>query len=317
VLRPRPTDRWIVRKEYTRVRLMTDGDADDPASRLTRKMQEYASWYRDNPADLFFHRKSGRVVLAILHLEFNGRSEYVRGINSEVSLPTGSVCAERACIVKARSDFPEVTRENMKGIAVLEVPMGEESLELNNPLPPCGACREWLEKIQEKSQGFYVLTFPDLSFSYVHERFLFWSEDQESTQPQDFGPWICWQCNAQNVPLSRECRDCSVSRFALDYNRVPTEQRFFDVLDVLKGAGALQLKAIKKKLDTSGCPQNDVELARTLKRLMKNERTDEAGGVYGKLIGQDEVGNYHVTETGIHILRKWRDRKKRARAAPS
>ena len=31
--------------------------------------------------------------------------------------------------------------------------------DLLNPLPPCGACNEWLLKIQEQSPSFYVVTY--------------------------------------------------------------------------------------------------------------------------------------------------------------
>lgn len=44
--------------------------------------------------------------------------------------------------------------------------------DLQNPLPPCGACNEWLLKIGEESHGFYVVTFQDLSLEVIHERFL-------------------------------------------------------------------------------------------------------------------------------------------------
>ena len=56
-------------------------------------------------------------------MEHKGKAEFVRGINCEVSLPTGSICAERAAIANARTSFPSMIRKQMKGIAVLEVPL--------------------------------------------------------------------------------------------------------------------------------------------------------------------------------------------------
>lgn len=140
-------------------------------------MKEYMQEYRENGAEPFFHRKSGRVVLSVLHIEHEGQARFVKGINSEVSLPTGSVCAERSAISNARASFQNICRKQMKGIAVLEVPLvlnnwESEAVQQNllNPLPPCGACNEWLMKIGEESHGFYVVTFQDLSLELVQER---------------------------------------------------------------------------------------------------------------------------------------------------
>lgn len=90
---------------------------------LIQEMRAYLQWYKKNGAEPFFHRKSGRVVLSLLHVEHKGKAEFVRGINCEVSLPTGSICAERAAIANARTSFPSMIRKQMKGIAVLEVPL--------------------------------------------------------------------------------------------------------------------------------------------------------------------------------------------------
>lgn len=297
------------------MRSVTDLAECDPVGKLTRQMQEYLEWYDRCGAEPFFHRKSQRVVLALLHVKVDGESHYVRGINSEVSLPTGTICAERAAIVKARTDLPGIRREHMKGIAVLEVPADfaspGDAAKLHNPLPPCGACREWLEKIQEESPEFYVLTFPDLTFSQVHERFLFWSEEEESMQPEDLGPWTCRQCGERNVPMSRECRGCAVSRFSLLYNRAPTQQRFFDVLRALYEGGPMSEEDVRAWLVTAHrSPQNDKEMRRTLARLVKNEREDSrTGEVYGRLVSRDAKLRYSLTETGERLLNSWNSSK--------
>lgn len=312
-----PGEQWIIRKEYTRVRSVANIDPDSSVTRLCREMKAYAEWCKKFPPDPFFHRKSSRAVLAVLHVEIDGVSHYVRGINSEVSLPTGAVCAERASVVKARSEFA-ARREHMKGIAVLEVPLSEahEDVVLSNPLPPCGACREWLEKIQEVSSGFYVLTFPELSLDTVHERFMFWSEEEDLSQPSDLGPWTCRLCGTANVPMSRKCRQCEVSRFSMTYNRVPTEQHFFDVLDVLR-TGERSMEAIHNKLLSTKCSVASEKLAKILKRLSKAVHKDDAGGVYGRLITKNTSGSYHITETGLQILGQWQSQKRGRRQPPA
>jgi len=308
-----------VRKEYTRIREVDEIAGTDPVKRLTKEMMEYSASYGEGTSDLFFHRKSHRVVLAVLHLELDGKSVYVRGINSEVSLPTGSICAERTAIVKARADYPNLKRKDMKGIAVLEVPfIPARAVELNNPLPPCGACREWLEKIQEKSEGFYVLTFPDLSFSQVHERFLFWSEEEERVQPSDLGPWKCRRCGVLNVPLSRSCRNCTVGRFSTSYHRAPVQRRFHDVLQALRQNGPLSTEGIKTWLEgKSRGPTSDAELGKTLHRLVSEREDAKTGVMYGKFISHDE-GLYSLTDTGMRVLKKWnisnRGRRRRRRS---
>jgi len=213
-------ERWLVRKTYTRVRRLADLLDGDAVYQLAQQTRAYVKWFQRSGTEPFFHRKSHRVVLAVLHLDYNGASQYVRGVNSEVSLPTGSICAERAAITHARTAFPGVRREHMKGISVIEVPLdlgvgfvADKSL---NPLPPCGACREWLEKIQEESPGFYVLSFPDLSFCEVHERFLFWSVQEETFKPEDLGPWVCDTCLTRNEPFSSQCGHCHSGRFSVE-----------------------------------------------------------------------------------------------------
>merc|ERR1711969_450671 len=97
-------------------------------------------------------------------VEVDGEPRFVSGINAEVSLPTGSVCAERSAIVAARAKFPSVSRADFAGIAVVEVPLLLERPDgaadaVVNPLRPCGACLEWLSKLQEANAEFRVVTY--------------------------------------------------------------------------------------------------------------------------------------------------------------
>ena len=76
------------------------------------------------PPDPWFHRKSEKLVLAVLMVWVQGKPRFVAGINAEVSLPAGgSFCAERSAIVAARAKFPWLSRGDFAGIAVLEVPL--------------------------------------------------------------------------------------------------------------------------------------------------------------------------------------------------
>jgi len=67
------------------------------------------------------------------------------------------------CYFFVATQVPRKTRNNFDPHVVHD---------LQNPLPPCGACNEWLLKIGEESHGFYVVTFQDLSLEVIHERFL-------------------------------------------------------------------------------------------------------------------------------------------------
>lgn len=291
-IRHKSSERWIIQKSFTRVRPLADVPEQDDVFLLTQKMRAYLQWYKKNPTEPFFHRKSGRVVLSLLHVEHQGKAEFVRGINSEVSLPTGTLCAERAAIVRARTDFPHISRKQMKGIAVLEVPLlnwdktGQE--DLNNPLPPCGACNEWLLKIGEESPGFYVLTYSDLSLQEVQERFLFWSREVSATAPKHRGPWTCHLCEGQNVPFSIKCAGCKVNRFSEAYLNMRTTH--VKLLQLLLD-GPLLPTEVMQRLEVRSLAAT----RRMLRKLCK-------GGKEPILARVD--GRYHVTEAGQEAWNK-------------
>jgi cytidine deaminase len=191
----------------------------------------------DNDLHRFWLRKTHKPVLAVLLVQMEGDTEprLFRGTNMEVSMPTGSLCAERNAIGTALSTHPDLKRHDLKMIAVLAVPPednqaegiprnfssasfveetdvdrrmvcsrkpsisseGDQSYEdwtaaspndvdgtpvrriqlLSkhknrpkrtvviqsskdmNPLPPCGACNEWLKKIAETNPYFKIITF--------------------------------------------------------------------------------------------------------------------------------------------------------------
>ena len=124
----------------------------------------------------FWLRKTGKAVLAVLLTRKpDGTVTYWRGMNVEVSMPTGTLCAERNAIGNALAADQSVGRADMLAVAVLSVSLdpdrsnagsagrklsGGELAEIAlNPLDPCGACMEWLKKISEVNPDFSVLTF--------------------------------------------------------------------------------------------------------------------------------------------------------------
>jgi len=157
--------------------------------------------------------------------------EFHRGVNLEVSMPTGSLCSERNAIGNALAANPCLVRKDMFGIAVLSLrardvdrsggedatlsrrdvasptdqkdtqkdtrtheTTNEERVSISrnasfahardastgtnasdasdlaglNPLRPCGACKEWLNKIAEVNPGFRVLMFSDITCDEVY-----------------------------------------------------------------------------------------------------------------------------------------------------
>ena len=77
----------------------------------------------------FWLRKSRKPVLSVLLVQSPTMKEpqLFRGTNMEVSMPTGSLCAERNVIGSALSANPHLQRQDLKLIAVLAVPPIESS----------------------------------------------------------------------------------------------------------------------------------------------------------------------------------------------
>jgi cytidine deaminase len=138
----------------------------------------------DHELGSFWLRKTGKAVLAVLVTRKpDGTPTYWRGMNVEVSMPTGTLCAERNAIGNALAADQSVSRSDMMAVAVLSVSLQNDRsdgspqvLEANggdiaevalNPLDPCGACMEWLKKISEVNPDFSVLTFTSTSCEKV------------------------------------------------------------------------------------------------------------------------------------------------------
>jgi cytidine deaminase len=79
------------------------------------------------------------------------------GINVEVSLPTGSLCAERNAISNALAALPNLHRRHFRRIAIFGPSMG--STAARHDLHPCGPCKEWLKRIAAVNPDFSILTF--------------------------------------------------------------------------------------------------------------------------------------------------------------
>jgi cytidine deaminase len=77
----------------------------------------------DNDIAQFWLRKTKKPVLAVLLVKKNNKPILYRGTNMEVSMPTGSLCAERNVIGTALASNPALKRQDLKMVAVLAVPL--------------------------------------------------------------------------------------------------------------------------------------------------------------------------------------------------
>ncbi|ETV94747.1 hypothetical protein H310_11709 [Aphanomyces invadans] len=94
----------------------------------------------------FWLRKSRKPVLAVLLIEklVDGTPTIVvhRGMNCEVSMPTGSLCAERNAIGSALANDPTLLRQSLKMIAVLSVTLHSHPKQVamaSAAQPPCSS----------------------------------------------------------------------------------------------------------------------------------------------------------------------------------
>ena len=107
---------------------------------------------KEHELSSFWLRKTGKAVLAVLLTRKpDGTCTYWRGMNVEVSMPTGTLCAERNAIGNALAADQSIERADMQAVAVLSVSLDpqsephpdESTLEIGevamNPLDPCGA----------------------------------------------------------------------------------------------------------------------------------------------------------------------------------
>eukprot|EP00922_Rhytidocystis_sp_ex-Travisia-forbesii_P046440 GHVS01069224.1.p1 GENE.GHVS01069224.1~~GHVS01069224.1.p1 ORF type:complete len:357 (-),score=35.29 GHVS01069224.1:373-1443(-) len=155
----------------------TSGD-DSPTvdktalSLLAVHMKKYVQEWKQSKKfhDPFWQRKSHKVVLAVVMVRQRPAVDgscvennflFFRGINTEVSLPAGSLCAERVAIASAVSSQPSIRRQDFVMLAVVD-PQNQK-----NPIKPCGVCQETITKIHEVSSGFRAVSFTSSSCDEV------------------------------------------------------------------------------------------------------------------------------------------------------
>ena len=111
----------------------------------------------------FWFRKGKQEVLAVVVVSHPDTGALVpfRGVNLEVSLPTGTLCAERNAIGSAVAAIPKLERRHIQAVAVLSLKAGRPELG------PCGACQEWLQKMAEVNPDLRVVTFTDEGLTSV------------------------------------------------------------------------------------------------------------------------------------------------------
>jgi len=111
--------------------------------------------------DVFLHRYSRKIVIAIAQWQNKSNmQEYIftRGINLEVTLSVGSICAEQSAIINFHSNYCYlIGTYNLLCVSVLELCI-EKDLVCINPKLPCGKCVMWLETMAAK-KAFRIITY--------------------------------------------------------------------------------------------------------------------------------------------------------------
>jgi hypothetical protein len=88
----------------------------------------------ENDIRTFWLRKTKKPVLAVLLVNRPGKGPIMhRGTNMEVSMPTGSLCAERNVIGTALATNPSLRREDLMMVAVLAIPLPNDGPVARTP----------------------------------------------------------------------------------------------------------------------------------------------------------------------------------------
>eukprot|EP00899_Mesostigma_viride_P000388 jgi/Mesvir1/1034/Mv17560-RA.1 len=114
------------------------GELDPGVQELVAEMDKYKRDFEavrdsDEPNEMqtFWLRKTGKAVLAVLCVHKTNPVDkttkviYFRGINLEVSMPTGTLCSERNAMGNALASDQTLKRHDMKMIAVLSIPLAK------------------------------------------------------------------------------------------------------------------------------------------------------------------------------------------------
>lgn len=118
------------------------------------ELRNYYDEWKKSGHDVFWHRKSHQVVLAVVVCRLpDNQLVFYRGMNTEVSLPAGSLCAERAGIARAASEMRSASE--IVAVAVLD------PSDKINPLWPCEVCQSWLAKLRDQNSAISVIAVQD------------------------------------------------------------------------------------------------------------------------------------------------------------
>lgn len=117
-------------EDMENVPAMESTKVSERARMVVEEMKTFRQYFLETIAEgrgdihQFWLRKTKKPVLAVLLVESPGKDPVLyRGTNMEVSMPTGSLCAERNVIGTAFAADPSLKREDLRMVAVLAVPM--------------------------------------------------------------------------------------------------------------------------------------------------------------------------------------------------
>lgn len=160
-------------EEMETVPAMAVDQTPDTVVMVVKEMKAFRECYLEtlkrgnDDVETFWLRKSKQPVLAVLLVQKqSGKFVLYRGTNMEVSMPTGSLCAERNAIGNALANDPGLKREDLLMVAVLSIQLhGSQAKTLLTTPPGMPLCRpvssvkddfakEVAEKLmQHQSQG--------------------------------------------------------------------------------------------------------------------------------------------------------------------
>lgn len=172
-----PCPYWTVYKEFVRTRDLCQIPSTDPSYQVTSRMKALVERIIRGGKNLSldFHRYSGRAVVSVLMVKPKSSSEpaFFEGINTEVAIQSGSICAERCSFAAARAAHPDLSSNDLIAVACVYVPlMKDEPEPTKNPSWPCGVCMEWYRRLCGKSEIFRFIAYPSTKCETVIERFL-------------------------------------------------------------------------------------------------------------------------------------------------
>jgi len=197
-------------EEMETVPPMAINQTSDEVSKVVTEMIQFRKDFLETVkagSDLkkFWLRKTKKPVLAVLLVRTrDGSGVLYRGTNMEVSMPTGSLCAERNVIGTALAQNPGLKREDLLMVAVLAVSLPEEPSKLSSP-PPGGSSFCQPVSPYEKDGAEFVLEVEEKLKQHqstiggmrrVRSSSSFASIAEENTKPDDWEMDVLQQASA-------------------------------------------------------------------------------------------------------------------------